>query len=424
MRELNEAWRVLSDPSQRAAYDRALENGVVYQPPTPTPTLRNVPQAGHNDFSARRRSSGGTCLVGGIVALVLVFTVGILVWGLNEQLNFGAVLERTVGEYMALLPTRSLQETHEAEPQPTGTPDPRCRDGCETPPPGCVVKGDIENNGSRFFYLPNDFGYSTVNVDIAKGDRWFCAMADAQGAGWARKAPTETPTLPPPPEAFTTLISRRAVTVCGENVSLRQGPGEEFSPAQPVAKNARIFINGVNGDWNVVTNENGVFYIRSDQLCAPPTRAPAKATAAGGQPPQVTAVPPTPTPAAAVIASSAATAFKYAAPALDVPTNGAKYWCTRELVLHWSFDTTALAPDEFFLVESKLVEHEQWFALSDWTRNTDVTLNPNRGGGSCETVWWANTGVYEWRVSVVKGNKEMPTYLSPFSQQFRINYGQ
>lgn len=420
MRELNEAWRVLSDPAQRSAYDRALANGVAYQPPSPTPTLRNVPQANLNDFGARR-STGGTCLVGIAVALVLVFAVGILVWGADGQLHFGEMLDRAVGEFAALLPTSAAQATKVAQEQPTATPDPRCRDGCETPPAGCVVKGDIENNGNRFFYLPNDEGYARIKVDVAKGDRWFCALADAQGAGWARKAPTETPTLPPPPEAFTTTVARRNVTVCGENVALRQGPGDEFAPVLPVANGARLALVGVNGAWNVVTTDSGVLYIRTDQLCAQPTRAPVKATAVGGQP---TAAPPTPTPLGGAVASSAAPAFKFGAPVLDVPTNGAKYWCTRELVLHWNFDAATLAPDEFFLVESKLVEHERWFALADWTKETGVMLNPNRGGGSCETVWWSNTGVYEWRVSVVTGNKEMPTYLSPFSERFRINYGQ
>lgn len=425
MRELNEAWRVLSDPLQRAAYDHARESGVTFQPPSPTPTLRNVPQ-GNLEFGARsRRSTGGTCLVGLAVALVLVFAVGILVWGLDEQLKFGEVFDRTMGEFTALLPTSEARQTETADEEPTATPDPRCRDGCETPPAGCVVKGDIEANGSRFFYLPNDFGYSEINVDLANGDRWFCASADAQGAGWQRKAPTETPTLPPPPEFFTTAISRRAVTVCGENVMLRRGPGEEFPPVQPVAKNARVSITGVNGAWNVVNTENGALYIRTDQLCAQPTRAPTKAPAANGGAAQATAAPPTAAPAPSDAPASAATAnFKYGAPAPDVPTNGAKYWCSRELVLHWNFDTTQLQPNEFFLVESKLVEKDRWFALADWTKETRVMLNPNRGGGSCDTVWWSNTGVYEWRVSVVTGNKEMPTYLSPFSEQFRINYGQ
>ena len=84
-----------------------------------------------------------------------------------------------------------------------------------------------------------------------------------------------------------------------------------------------------------------------------------------------------------------------------------------------------LAPNEFFLVESKPVEHSRWVALWDWTQDDKSdTATPSRAEGECDAVWWGNTGVYEWRVSIVTGNKEMPTYLSPFSEPFHINYTQ
>ena len=415
MRDLNEAWRVLSDAAQRAAYDHARASGVIYQPPTPVPTLRNVPQASNADFGVRR-GTGGTCLVAVAVAFVLVFTVGILVWGLNEQINFGALFNRTIGEYIALLPTGQATPT-QVEPQATATPDPRCRDGCETPPPGCVVKGDVETDGSHFFYLPNDEGYSRVNVDIANGDRWFCALSDAQGAGWSRKAPTETPTMPPPPEFFTTPFARRSYTICAENVVLRQGPGDDFPIAQTLAKDARISVTGVNGEWSVIATDKGTYYVRTDQLCAPPTRAAAP-----------TAVPrtsnaPLPTATAAPIASAATTAFKYPAPQLITPTDGERYSCKRPLTLEWSL-TSPLAADDYFLVESKLVEHDGWVALAAWTKESSVPLMPVKSDSGCDTTWWPNTGVYEWRVSVVTGNPQTPTHLSPFSESFRINYSQ
>lgn len=426
MRELNEAWRVLSDSSQRAAYDRARSAGVLYEPPSPAPTLRAVPQANLAEFGARR-ATGGTCLVVPMVAAVLIFAFGILTWSLNEQFKFGAMFERAVGEVNALLPNSSANATRVAEEQATPTPDVRCREGCETPPPGCVVKGEVEANGSRFFYLPNDAGYAGVRVNIANGDRWFCALTDAQAAGWARKAPTETPTPPLPPEAFTTTVARRAFIVCGENVALYQGPGEEFPVAQNVANGARLVVTGLNGEWSVTTQASGTLYVRTSLLCAP-TRAPVKPTVVASD--SVSPTPPasdsdaTPTQAALTAASSAAVAFKYPAPHLIVPTNGAKYWCNRELILQWAIRSPALEADEFFLVESKLVEHERWNALSAWTKETTVMLSPSRGEGECDATWWANTGVYAWRVSIVRGSPETPTYLSPFSEEFRINYAQ
>lgn len=417
MREMNEAWRVLSDANQRAAYDRARAAGTEYQPPAPPPTLRNIPQANLADFGARR-SSGGTCLVVSAVAIVLVFALGILAWGLNERLNFNAMFERAVGEINALLPTRIALAIEQDAEQATPTPDPRCRDGCETPPPGCVVKGDVENDGTRYFYLPNDEGYARIVVEITKGDRWFCALNDAQAAGWTRKAPTETPTLPPPPEALTTPVARRAFVACGENVTMHQGPGAEYPVVQNLENGARLAVTGVNGDWSVTSRQEGVGYVRTLQLCAPPPSAAKPSTAPAPSP---GSTPLINTPA---VANSAAPAYKYPAPQLVVPTNGARYWCTRELVLEWDLAGPPLAEGEYFLVENKRVEHDRWFALADWTKSTTVTLFPNRGGGECDALWWANTGVYEWRVSVVTGSKEMPTHLSPFSEGFHINYAQ
>jgi hypothetical protein len=420
MRELNEAWRVLSDPNQRAAYDRALANGTIYQPPSPPPTLRNVPQGNLTDFGARR-SSGGTCLVAVAVGIVLIFALGILMWGLYEQLKFDVLLQNAVGEVNALLPTHVAIAREPTDEPATPTPDPRCRDGCETPPAGCVVKGDVEENGTRYFYLPNDAGYGDVVVDIPNGDRWFCALNDAQGAGWARKAPTETPTLPPPPEALTTGTARRVFLVCSDNVTLHEGPGDGYPATQTVPNGTRLSVTGVNGEWSVVTLQDSVAYVRTAVLCAP-TRAPAAPTS--NAPPVANAVTETPAAVAQGAASSAASPFKYAAPQIVMPSNGSKYWCSRELILEWSLPSGALGPDEYFLVESKAVERERWDALADWTQATTVTLFPNKGGGECDAVWWSNTGVYEWRISVVTGNKTTPTYLSPFSEQFQINYVQ
>lgn len=410
MRELNEAWRVLSDPAQRAAYDRARAEGAGYQPPTAATTLRAAPPSAVAEFGAPRRK-GGSCLVRFVVVLVFLFAVGVFLWGLNQHVDFAAWWENTQTEISAFLPLPAVNQTSLALADVTPTPDPRCRDGCETPPPGCVVKGDIETGGERFFYLPNDEGYGNVRVEIAKGDRWFCALTDAQAAGWTRKAPTETPPPTLPPEAFTTSIARRTLIVCADNAALFQGPGEEYPQLSAVANGGRVAVTGVNGEWWVVNTENGAAYVQAAVLCTP-TRRPQPATTAAS----ASSATETPTVLAAnTSVASPAHAFKYPAPQLLEPTNGARYWCTRDLIFKWTLDAPALAPDEYFLVESKPHERERWTALADWTKSMTVTLSPNRGGGSCETVWWSNTGAYQWRVSVVRGNKEMPEYLSPFA---------
>lgn len=416
LRELNEAWRVLSDPTQRAAYNRACAEGVSFQPQTAPVNARVVSQAPTPEFGARR-SRSGSCLVRFAVAAVLIFALGILVWGLNQQVDFRAWWEQTqreVGPY--LLP--GSDKVARAVQAVTPTPDPRCRNGCETPPEGCVVKGDSEAGGARYFYLPNDAGYSSVRINVSAGDRWFCTAGDAQATGWTRKAPTETPTPPPPLESFITPVARRSYIVCNDQAALRQGPGDDFPITQSVASGARVAVSGMSGDWSVVNQENGIAYIQSVALCTP-TRAAANVVAT----PDANAA--TPLPAQTMTsAANPANAFKYPAPRLVKPTHGERYWCKRELVFEWVLDAPALGADEFFLIESKPHEQGRWTALADWTRELRVILYPNRGGGSCETVWWTNTGAYEWRVSVVRGNKEMPQYLSPFSIVNDIIYAQ
>lgn len=414
MRELNEAWRVLSDPAQRAAFDRAREDGQPFQPQTAPPTARAPTHTGSSEFSAPL-VKGGSCLVRTAVALVLLFALSILLWGLSQQFDFGVWWQKSQQEIRAYVLRDSAPEAQVSENQATATPDPRCRNGCETPPAGCVVKGDVEPDGAHFFYLPNDAGYGSVRVELERGDRWFCALGDAQAAGWTRKAPTETPTLPPPPEALTTTTARKNFVVCTENAALFQGPGDDYTVVQQIEPGARVVVTGVNGAWSVVNLPNGVAYIHSIDLCVPTRVVATGAPGAGAAP------TPAPANATAPTAGTASANFKYPAPVLVEPTNGARYWCARDLVLEWTFQG-ALAPGEYFLVESKPHEQTRWNALADWTQETRVILHPNRGGGSCDTVWWANTGAYQWRVSVVRGNKEMPEYLSPFSAVNDVTY--
>jgi len=415
LRDLNEAWRILSDPAQRAAYDRARQEGYAFIPQAAPASARPTPQSAAAEWDAPLVKSG-SCLVRSAAALALLFALTILVWGLSQQVDFGLWWNQIQQELRAYVLQDGHFEPQLAQAQMTATPDPRCRGGCETPPVGCVVKGDVEPNGARFFYLPNDAGYSGVRINLANGDRWFCEVGDATAAGWTRKTPTETPTLPPPPEALITNIARKNLVVCMENAALFQGPGDDFAILQQVESGARVVVTGVIGEWSAVNLPNGIAYIHSSWLCAP-TRAATRA------PNPDATITPAAVDSTAPVANAANANFKYPAPLLSEPTNGARYWCARELVFAWAFDG-ALAPDEYFLIESKPHEKTRWTALADWTKETRVILHPSRGGGSCDTVWWPNTGAYQWRVSVVRGNKEMPEYLSPFSAVNDITYAQ
>lgn len=50
----------------------------------------------------------------------------------------------------------------------------------------CVVKGNYDTSGHRFYHLPQFRHYPQVVVNLDDADRWFCSEADAAAAGFTR----------------------------------------------------------------------------------------------------------------------------------------------------------------------------------------------------------------------------------------------
>ena len=55
-----------------------------------------------------------------------------------------------------------------------------------SPPPGCLIKGNISASGERIYHVPGGRFYDRTVIDVARGERWFCSEAEAQAAGWRR----------------------------------------------------------------------------------------------------------------------------------------------------------------------------------------------------------------------------------------------
>ena len=54
---------------------------------------------------------------------------------------------------------------------------------------GCNIKGNIPwNTGNKLYHLPNMEDYATTNIDVSKGEKWFCTESEAIASGWS-KAP-------------------------------------------------------------------------------------------------------------------------------------------------------------------------------------------------------------------------------------------
>jgi endonuclease YncB( thermonuclease family) len=54
----------------------------------------------------------------------------------------------------------------------------------EPPNLACRIKGNIGASGQRIAHSPGQRDYEAVRIDITRGERWFCTLAEARVAGW------------------------------------------------------------------------------------------------------------------------------------------------------------------------------------------------------------------------------------------------
>jgi len=74
-----------------------------------------------------------------------------------------------------------------ATPEGGGSSASSCPNGCDSPPAGCVIKGNINAEGEKIYHVPGGGSYSQTKISPDKGERWFCTEAEAVANGW-RKA--------------------------------------------------------------------------------------------------------------------------------------------------------------------------------------------------------------------------------------------
>lgn len=300
---------------------------------------------------------------------------------------------------------------------PTATPDPGCPGGCIQPRLTCNIKGHAEPTGERIYYLRSDRVYDGVMMVPALADRWFCTEAEAQANGWIhyQEAPTSTPT--PTLTPTVDLAAMPKMFVCSASANVRSGPGLERGVVGQADRGSSWLVLGKSGDWYHVQQgavDQG-YYIHQSLLCSDPKSPAALPTATPAAPAQGSDSPP-----------AGPSGFKYQAPNLVGPASGTAYLCTRDLELRWSLDSAApLADDEWFVVESRQSAHENWFGITDWTKDLFAVLHPNKGGGNCDVNWWPTPDSYEWRVVVVQGDirlHALQKQLSPASASYMISY--
>lgn len=62
-----------------------------------------------------------------------------------------------------------------------------CPSGCVEPPPGCVIKGNINTGaGQKIYHLPGGKFYDATIISPSRGERWFCTEEEARANGWRK----------------------------------------------------------------------------------------------------------------------------------------------------------------------------------------------------------------------------------------------
>ncbi|MGC8786670.1 MAG: thermonuclease family protein [Anaerolineae bacterium] len=88
----------------------------------------------------------------------------------------------TVTPTATKLPTPTAQAATRTPTAPAG-----CPQGCITPPPGCVIKGNISSStGEKIYHMPGQRYYDQTTIEPEKGERWFCTEEEAIANGWRK----------------------------------------------------------------------------------------------------------------------------------------------------------------------------------------------------------------------------------------------
>ncbi|MCK4781486.1 hypothetical protein KAS79_00980 [Candidatus Parcubacteria bacterium] len=50
----------------------------------------------------------------------------------------------------------------------------------------CVIKGNINEEGKKYYHLPGDKYYSKTKINLLRKDRWLCSTEEAEAKNFHR----------------------------------------------------------------------------------------------------------------------------------------------------------------------------------------------------------------------------------------------
>ena len=61
-----------------------------------------------------------------------------------------------------------------------------CAKGCEVPPRGCTIKGNVSNLGNKYYHTKDQPSWVGIKIQVDRGERWFCNEAEAIANGFRK----------------------------------------------------------------------------------------------------------------------------------------------------------------------------------------------------------------------------------------------
>lgn len=84
-------------------------------------------------------------------------------------------------------PAPKIELPKKTLPVPEPEAEGRCPNGCDVPPPDCLIKGNISpRTGERIYHLPGQQFYDRTVISPEKDEAWFCTEEEARANGWRR----------------------------------------------------------------------------------------------------------------------------------------------------------------------------------------------------------------------------------------------
>jgi cold shock CspA family protein len=176
--------------------------------PMPPPRTQRQPQRQPQSTHRKGQSSGVLVGVVTVVGGCIVASLGVFALITDQNLPFSkpqpsqATSATNRSELTPVTqpsqpppvtqPSQPPPAVQPSQPPPAVQPSQANEAPSESPteePSACVIKGNISiSTGNRLYHVPGMEDYDITEIDLLKGERWFCTEDEAIQNGW-RKAP-------------------------------------------------------------------------------------------------------------------------------------------------------------------------------------------------------------------------------------------